>query len=52
MIISNSQIEMLEDILYHQGLFNKIRRFGVYFSRRQWLQKTIRQVITAGLSPA
>ncbi len=25
----------LEDILYHQGIFNKNRRFGVYFSRRQ-----------------
>ncbi len=42
----------LEVILDYQGLFNKNRRFGVYFSRRQLLQKAIRQVITAGLSPA
>ncbi len=42
----------LERSLYHQGLFDKNGRFGVCFSHRQWLQKTIRQVITAGLSPA
>ncbi len=29
----------LERSLYHQGLFNKNRRFGVCFRRRQWLQK-------------
>ncbi len=29
----------LERSLYHQGLFGKNRRFGVCFSRCQWLQK-------------
>ncbi len=28
-------VRIIGTILYHQGLFNKNRRFGVYISRRQ-----------------
>ncbi len=39
---------LLEHILVHQGLLYKNRRFGVCFSRRQWLQTTTAKWLQLG----